>query len=87
MSRTTRNLGFNHPKPFSQIVLHVRFDEAGNVASVERTGMEQVASIDPMNDKTPTLGRNKSFFEELFGNIGQVGSVGASPGQTTDNPQ
>jgi hypothetical protein len=67
-------------------VLHVRFDEAGNVVAVERTGLERVASINPMGDKTPTLGRDRSFFEELFGGIGQVGSTGQS-GQTTDNPR
>jgi outer membrane protein assembly factor BamE (lipoprotein component of BamABCDE complex) len=86
VSRETRGYGFNKPRPSAQTVLHVRFDEAGNVASVQRTGLEQVASIDPIKDKTPTLGRNKGFFEELFGNIGQVGQVGTA-GRTTDNPQ
>ena len=86
VSRETRNLGFNKPRPSAQTVLHVRFDEAGNVASVERTGLDQVASINPTNDKTPTLGRDKGFFEELFGNLGQVGQVGPA-GRTTDNPQ
>jgi outer membrane protein assembly factor BamE (lipoprotein component of BamABCDE complex) len=86
VSRETRNYGFNHPKPSTQAVLHIRFDEAGNVASIERSGLEKVASINPSKDETPTLGRNKGFFEELFGNIGQVGQVGKA-GTTTDNPQ
>ena len=86
VSRNTENFGFNNPRPTKQMVLHIRFDEAGNVASVQRTGLEQVASIDPSPDKTPTLGRNRSFFEELFGNIGQVGAVGTGSG-TADNPQ
>ncbi len=86
VSRETRQLAFAMPTPESNTVLHVRFDEAGNVASVQRTGLEQVASIDPAKDKTPTLGRNRSFFEELFGNIGTVGSTGQA-GQTADNPR
>jgi outer membrane protein assembly factor BamE (lipoprotein component of BamABCDE complex) len=86
VGRQSRHLLFANPKPVAQTVLHIRFDEAGNVASVTRTGMERVVSIDPTNDKTPTLGRDRSFFEELFGNIGQVGSVGQSGG-TADNPQ
>ena len=86
VSRSTRNLGFNHPRPVDQTVLHIRFDEAGNVASVNRSGLEQVASISPSKKATPTLGRDKSFFEELFGNIGQVGTVG-NAGRTADNPQ
>ncbi|HEX8444824.1 MAG TPA: outer membrane protein assembly factor BamE [Allosphingosinicella sp.] len=86
VSRETANLGFKMPRPVKQEVLHIRFDEAGNVASVSRTGLEQVASIDPSKKETPTLGRDKSFFEELFGNIGQVGTVGTA-GRTADNPQ
>jgi outer membrane protein assembly factor BamE (lipoprotein component of BamABCDE complex) len=86
VSRQTKRLAFASPKPTQQTVLHVRFDEAGNVVAVERTGLERVASINPMGDKTPTLGRDRSFFEELFGGIGQVGSTGQS-GQTTDNPR
>ena len=57
VSRRTKNFAFNHPRVNQQTVLHVRFDPAGNVASVERKGMEQIVSIDPMSDKTPTLGR------------------------------
>lgn len=76
VSRQTRQLAFNNPKPVDQTVLHVRFDEAGNVASVEQTGLDQVVGIDPMNAETPTLGRQRGFFRELFGNIGQVGAGG-----------
>jgi hypothetical protein len=35
-----------------------------------------VAGIDPAGRKTPTLGRKRSFFDELFGNIGTVGAPG-----------
>jgi outer membrane protein assembly factor BamE (lipoprotein component of BamABCDE complex) len=86
VSRDTKNLGFNLPNPDAQTVLHVRFDNAGNVVSVDRSGLDRVASIDPSSDKTPTLGRDRGFFEELFGNIGRVGSTGQASG-TTDNPQ
>ena len=74
VSRQTRQLAFAIPQPTSQVVLHVRFDAAGNVASVETSGIEKVASITPSGDKTPTLGRDRGFFEELFGNIGRVGA-------------
>ncbi|HEY0112389.1 MAG TPA: outer membrane protein assembly factor BamE [Allosphingosinicella sp.] len=79
VTRRTRNYAFSTPDPHTQTVLRVRFDQAGNVASVEKKGMEQVVSIDPSSSKTPTLGRDKSFWEELFGNIGAVGS-GATGG-------
>jgi outer membrane protein assembly factor BamE (lipoprotein component of BamABCDE complex) len=76
VSRRTKNYAFNHPRVNVQTVLHVRFDPAGNVASVERKGLEDVVSITPMGDKTPTLGRHVSLWDELFGNIGAVGAGG-----------
>ncbi len=41
------------------------------------TGLELVSKISPNGDKTPTLGRHRSFFEDIFGNIGAVGAPGA----------
>jgi outer membrane protein assembly factor BamE (lipoprotein component of BamABCDE complex) len=87
LSRMTKNMAFNMPRPASQTVLHIRFDAAGNVAKVERKGMEQVASITPMSDKTPTLGRRHSIWDEIFGNIGTVGSgIGGAAGQGGPGP-
>ena len=31
-------------------------------------------NVNPTHRTTPTLGRKRSFFEELFGNIGSVGA-------------
>jgi outer membrane protein assembly factor BamE (lipoprotein component of BamABCDE complex) len=76
VSRDTRQVAFTNPRVKKQLVLHVRFDQAGNVASVERTGKELVMNVDPTKRSTPTLGRQKSFFEELFGGIGTVGAPG-----------
>jgi outer membrane protein assembly factor BamE (lipoprotein component of BamABCDE complex) len=85
VSRNTAALAFRMPRPTAQTVLHVRFDEAGNVASVNRTGLELVANIRPSSEETPTLGSDRSFLEELFGNIGAVGQRGQSA-PTADNP-
>jgi hypothetical protein len=63
----------------------VSFDAAGNVEKVERRGMEQVARINPEEETTPTLGRDTSFFEEIFGNIGAVGA-GSGQGATPNSP-
>ena len=71
-----RQVAFRNPGVTKQTVLHVRFDQAGNVASVDRTGKELVMNVSPSKRSTPTLGRQRSFFEELFGNIGTVGSAG-----------
>lgn len=84
-SRNTRQYAFTSPKATEQMVLRVRFDAAGNVIAVDRRGKEQIAKTDPSGKKTKTLGRDRGFLDELFGNIGQVGSVGNSGG-TADNP-
>jgi outer membrane protein assembly factor BamE (lipoprotein component of BamABCDE complex) len=80
VSSTTGQKPFTTPRITAHTVLAVRFDEAGNVVAAERSGMEQVARISPEDDKTPTLGRERSFLEDLFGNIGQVGAAGMPGG-------
>jgi outer membrane protein assembly factor BamE (lipoprotein component of BamABCDE complex) len=86
VSMETTQKPFARPATASQMVLRVRFDAAGNVLAVDRTGMEKVAKIDPEGKKTPTLGRDRSFFEDLFGNIGAVGAPGSGGGAGGGGP-
>ena len=81
LSRDTTAVAFRNPRVSKQDVLHVRFDAAGNVAAVDATGKEKIASISPLRKSTPTLGRKRSFFDEIFGNIGMVGSGGMGAAQ------
>jgi outer membrane protein assembly factor BamE (lipoprotein component of BamABCDE complex) len=81
LSRDTKQVAFRNPRVRKQSVLLVKFDQAGNVVAVNRTGKEYVAGLDPSNRKTPTLGRQRSFFDELFGNIGTMGVPGVTPQQ------
>ena len=69
VSRDSKNFGYSDPKVRDQTTIRVRFDANGNVASV-----------DPYGKKTPTLGRKRSFFSDLFGNIGTVGAPGTGGG-------
>ena len=85
VSRDTRAAAFTMPRPSAQTTLHIRFDQAGNVESVQRTGAELAVNVNPDNRVTPTLGRNRSLLQELFGNIGAVGQRGQSA-PTADNP-
>lgn len=77
ISTNTRQSAFSRPEANEQLLVRIAFDDKGNVASVERSGMEKVAKLSPDGKKTPTLGRDRSFLEDLFGNIGQVGAAGA----------
>ena len=80
IARDSRNYAFNYPRPTEQLTLQISFDAAGNVSAIRRAGIEQTASIDPSKKVTPTLGRQRSFFSDLFGNIGTVGAAGATGG-------
>lgn len=76
VSMDTKQAPFQRPKTYQQTVLRVRFDPTGNVAGIDRAGMDKVARISPDGTTTPTLGRDRSFLEDLFGNIGAVGAPG-----------
>lgn len=77
VSRNNRALAFARPVTREQLLVHVQFDALGNVAAIDRSGVERVVRLRPESDRTPTLGRNKTFFEDIFGNIGTVGAAGA----------
>ncbi|WP_034960864.1 outer membrane protein assembly factor BamE [Erythrobacter longus] len=76
ISSVTGRRPFVRPRIQEHAVLTVRFDDAGNVASVETKGIDEVVFLQPDGNKTPTLGRERGFLEDLFGNIGQVGGAG-----------
>ena len=76
----TKQAAFTRPRPYNETVLKVHFDGGGNVSRIEKTGMERVVRLDPDHHKTPTLGRNRGFLEDLFGNIGTVGAPGMGGG-------
>lgn len=79
VSSTTGQRPFGRPRIADQAVLAIRFDAAGNVASVDRSGLDRVVYISPDSEETPTLGRERGFLEDLFGNIGAVGAAGPAP--------
>ena len=83
-SRDTKTSPFRTARVMDQALFHVRFDAAGNVASVGQTGKETIVAINPVDDKTPTLGRRRSFFDELFGNIGVLNSGALGQQQPTN---
>ena len=80
VSSVTGRRPFVSPTIREHSVLAVSFDAGGNVVAAEQSGLEKVVYLDPDGDETPTLGRERGFFEDLFGNIGQVGAAGVGGG-------
>jgi outer membrane protein assembly factor BamE (lipoprotein component of BamABCDE complex) len=83
ISLDTTQKPFTRPRIASGSIMRVAFDTAGNVQEVTRDGVEHAVRLEPDKHKTPTLGRERSFFEDLFGNIG---TVGALPGGGAGGP-
>lgn len=80
LARDTEQLAFSRPKAKSQLLMTISFDDDGNVTNVAKSGVEAIVKINPDGDKTPTLGRDRSFFQDIFGNIGTVGAPGVGGG-------
>jgi outer membrane protein assembly factor BamE (lipoprotein component of BamABCDE complex) len=90
LSRDTNQVAFRNPSVRKQTVVLVRFDQTGNVASTQQTGKDLVVRVNPVNRATPTMGRKRSFFQELFSNIGSVGAgdpTGGGGGTGGSGPQ
>jgi outer membrane protein assembly factor BamE (lipoprotein component of BamABCDE complex) len=77
ISSVTGQRAFRSPRIRSHSVLAVKFDASGNVTDTNRSGISRVVFLYPDGKETPTLGRERSFLEDLFGNIGTVGAPGA----------
>lgn len=76
VSSTTERRPFMRPRIDAHQVLAVEFDPAGKVIGSKISGLDRVVYLSPDSDETPTLGRERTFFEDLFGNIGAVGAPG-----------
>jgi outer membrane protein assembly factor BamE (lipoprotein component of BamABCDE complex) len=84
VSSVTAQAPFTRPRITSHQVLAVHFDAAGNVTRMDNTGIENVVRLDPDGGETPTLGRHRTFLQDLFGNIGTVGTgMGGAAGSGT----
>ena len=86
VARDSRNYAFNSPRVREQLVMQISFDKTGNVTTIRKSGKEQIASIGPYGKTTPTLGRKRGFFQDLFGNIGAVGAAPGGAGGGRNQP-
>lgn len=84
VSQLTQQIAFLTPEAVYHEVVAVSFDENGNVEAINTFDKDQIVDVSLSGDATPTRGRELGFLEQLFGNIGQVGSLpggqGGGPG-------
>lgn len=77
VSRTTEQLAFFKPEVLEQQIVMVAFDDSGVVEDVRNIDLAEAEKIDPVNDETPTRGRELGFWEQIFGNIGRFSGAPA----------
>lgn len=80
ISSVTGQAPFTRPRIDTHSVLTIDFDDRGTVSTAEWSGVERVVRLDPDGDETPTLGRERGLLQDLFGNIGTVGTGMGGPG-------
>lgn len=77
-SKKSESLAFFKENITELNIIAVRFDTDGYVTAVDRYSLDDLNNIDPVGKTTRTHGRELSFIQELFGNIGRFGAGGPS---------
>jgi outer membrane protein assembly factor BamE (lipoprotein component of BamABCDE complex) len=71
MRRHTERFAFFEEEVVSQDVLAVRFDARGIVESMKRYSFADGKYVEFSEDKTPTRGKELTFVQQIFGNLGR----------------
>ncbi len=77
-SKRSERLAFFKENITALDIIAIRFDTDGYVTQVGRYTLDDHNNITPVGKTTPTHGRDLSFLQELFGNIGRIGAGGPS---------
>lgn len=75
VKRDAERLAFFEEKVTSQVVVEVKFDAAGIVSDVGRYNLEDGRDLELIERITPTRGKELTFIEQLFGNIGRFSNA------------
>ncbi len=67
-------VAYNAPKVADRRVVAVRFGPDGLVSDIRQYGLEDGRVVNLVTRTTPTFGRELTILQQLFGNIGNVGS-------------
>ena len=73
IGRQTKQYSFLDPSVTEQEIVTIHFDDHGVVKGIDKLGKEAIADITPSPDATPTYGRDTSWLQDLFGNVGHAG--------------
>ncbi len=83
ISHKEERFAFLNPDTVDQDILEVRFDNNGRVTALKRYDVKDGQNIAYVNRETPTRGKELSFWEQMFGNVGRGLPGGAGQKQQT----
>lgn len=78
ISSVFETTAFFAPKEIDRRVIAFRFDENDSVSNIANYGLKDGRIFDFISRKTPTRGKEVTFLQQMFGNIGRFGSVGSA---------
>jgi outer membrane protein assembly factor BamE (lipoprotein component of BamABCDE complex) len=81
ISSKEEQFAFFDPETTERTILAISFDAEGKVSNLEKYGLEDGQVVAVVDRETPTRGRELSFLQQMFGNIGR-GLGGASKSGT-----
>ena len=86
VSQTQLQVVWYQPWVTKEDVIEVKFDDQDRVKDVRRLTEADMHKVEPVKQVTPTRGRELTFWEQMFGNIGHnlpgVENENNGPGQT-----
>ncbi len=72
ISSTEHVVSWHQPKTVNQSIIQVEFDASGTVKDVKRYNSVPSRNVALVTRITPTRGRELTFWEQIFGNIGRL---------------
>ncbi len=69
---------FFEPKEVDRRVIAFRFDETDSVSNIANYGLKDGRLFDFISRKTPTRGKEVTFLQQMFGNIGRFAGSGTA---------
>jgi len=74
IEKKTEKRAFAPEETTDQQVLAVEFDKSGTVTEMKHWGMKDGVAVTPVARVTETRGRELSFLQQVFGNLGRFNS-------------
>lgn len=78
ISYKTETNAFFKPEEVERRVLAVQFDERGYFKDVRELGLDDGRPLQMVDRETPTVGKDMTVLQQLFGNIGRFSKEGPS---------